>query len=117
MGIFFDLRLTFNQGGLLFVQGENGQTIFQTGKEASGYSLAKVLDVVDVETARLEALDKNLMARFNMDWLRAVLVEWDRDPYGLMEKYTDDISGPMVANPNAPLGDDPKTIGRGARGV
>jgi hypothetical protein len=115
-GRFVGLRLTFNQGGVLFVLGENGQTIFQTGKEAPGYSLAKVLDVVNVETARLEALDKNLMARFNVDWLRAVLVEWDKDPYGLMKKYTDDISGPMVANANAPLGDDPKTAGRGMRG-
>lgn len=113
---FVGLRLAFNQGGLLYVLGENGQTILQTGKETPGYSLAKVLDVVNVETARLEALDKNLMARFNVDWLRSVLVEWDKDPYGLMKKYTDDISRPMVANPNASLGDDPKTVGRGAGG-
>jgi hypothetical protein len=115
-GRFVGLRLAFNQGGRLNVLGENGQTIFQTGKETPDYSLAKILDVVSTETARLEALDKNLMARLNVDWLRAVLVDWDKDQYGLMKKYTDDISRPMVANPNASSGDDPKTVGRGMRG-
>jgi hypothetical protein len=115
-GRFVGLRLAINQGGRLFVLGENGQTILQTGKEASDYSLAKILQVVNTETVRLEALDKNFLARFNVDWLRDVLVRWDQDPYGMMKEYTDDISRSFVANPNSRAVDDPLTLGRGARG-
>ena len=114
-GRFVGLRLAINQGGRLFVLGENGQTILQTTRDASDYSLPKILQVVNTETARLEVLDRNLLARYNVDWLRDVLTQWDRDPYGLMQRFTDDISGPMVPNPLARLGDDPKTVGGGAR--
>jgi hypothetical protein len=113
-GRFAGLRLYLNQGGYLFLLDETGKSILSTRRSDPNYSLPSILDKIQKETVRLEALDKQFLARFNIEWLSEVLHIWDQNPWALMQAYTDDISGPMLANPGARQIDAPKTAGRGA---
>ena len=113
-GRFSGLRLYLNQGGALFLLDETGKSILATRRDDPNYSLPAILEKIQEETVRLEALDKQLLARFNIEWLSDVLHIWDQNPGALMQAYTDDISGPILANPGARQIDAPKTTGRGA---
>ena len=125
-GRFEGVHMSQNQRGVLFLnwQTATGESFSKRfDRNAKDYSEQAVQQAMADAVAASPSSDRAK----NLDYLRSMFIYWNDDPAGEMQRFTKNthtkafmnpgwVGASTSGEPKPRLVDDPKTVGRGARG-